>query len=87
MTSSLSGQQFIATLVVSQRNRGLFLSYDDYQTIQRWLRHCPDVDFLILLLVDILPKLFENNPRASLRSIDRTVMTKITRHAISRGGL
>ena len=87
MTSSFTRQQFIATLVVAQKNRGVFLSYDDYQIIQRWLHYCPDVDFLILLLADILPRLFEGNPRASLRSIDRTIMTKIARHAISRGGM
>lgn len=87
MFSSLTAEQFIVTLVVSQRKRGVFLSYDDYQIIQRWLQCCPDIDFLILLLADILPELFERNPRASLKSIDRMVMTKITRHAINRGGL
>ena len=87
MVSSLTRQQFITTLVVSQKKHGVFLSYDDYRIIQRWLHCCPDADFLILLLADILPRLFENNPRASLKSIDRTIMAKITRHAISRGGL
>ena len=87
MFSPLTAQQFIVTLVVSQRKRGVFLSYDDYQIIQRWLHRCPDLDFLILLLADMLPGLFERNPRASLRSIDRTIMTKITRHAINQGGL
>ena len=87
MASLLTEQQFIASLVVSQKNHGVFLSYDDYQIIQRWLHYCPDIDFLILLLADILPRLFESNPRASLKSIDRTIMGKIARHAISIGGM
>lgn len=78
----LSRCQFIAELVIAQKNRGAFLSYHDYLVIEKWLKLCPDFDFLLLLLSDLLPSLFDKNPNSSLQAIDRTVMTKIARHAL-----
>ena len=75
--TDLSPAQLIAEFVLAHKNRGAFLSYHDYRVIQKWLDHCPDVDFLLLLLSDKLPPLFERNPRSSLQAIDKTIMRRI----------
>lgn len=81
-TDDLSPCQFVAEFVIARKKRGPFLSYHDYLVIQKWLDRCPDFDFLLLLLADLLPALFSKHPNSSLRAIDRTVMTKIARHAL-----
>lgn len=78
--NELSALQLITELVLAHRNRGSFLSHHDYRTLQKWLTHCADVDFLMLLLSDKLPKLFAKNPLSSLTAIDKTVMRSIARH-------
>ncbi len=77
----LSPAQLVTEFVLAHKNRGSFLSAHDYHLIQKWLAHCPDVDFLLLLLSDKLPALFAHNPRRSLQALDKTIMHRITRQA------
>ncbi len=78
--NELPPAQLIAEFVLAHKNRGSFLSYHDYCLIQKWLDYCPEVDFLLLLLSDKLPSLFERNPRSALQPIDKTIMRRLARH-------
>ena len=78
----LSPAQLVAEYVLAHKNSGTFLTHHDYRLIQKWLKHCPDVDFLLLLLADKLPTLFARNPRSSLRAIDKTIMRRIERRML-----
>ena len=77
--NDLSPAQLVTEFVLAHKNSGTFLTHHDYCLIQKWLKHCPDVDFLLLLLSDKLPALFNRNPRSSLRAIDKTIMRRIER--------
>ena len=76
----LSPAQLVAEFVLAHKNSGSFLSHHDYLLIQKWIDHCPDVDFLLLLLSDQLPILYERNPRSPLQAIDKTIMRRIERN-------
>lgn len=80
--NELSSAQLVAEFVLAHKNSGTFLAHYDYRLIQKWLKHCPDIDFLLLLLADKLPTLFARNPRSSLRAIDKTIMRSIERHML-----
>lgn len=80
----LSPAQLVAEFVLAHKNRGSFLSHHDYSLIQKWLDHCPEVDFLLLLLSDQLPSLYARRPRSSLQAIDKTIMRRITRQSSAR---
>ena len=80
----LSPAQLVAEFVLAHKSSGFFLSHHDYRVIQKWLDHCPEVDFLLLLLSDKLPALFERSPRSPLSAIDKTIMRRIARHNINQ---
>ena len=80
--NDLSSAQLVAEFVLAHKSSGAFLSHHDYRLIQKWLDHCPDVDFLLLLLSDQLPTLYERNPRSPLQAIDKTIMRRIERNKL-----
>lgn len=80
----LAPAQLVAEFVLAHKNCGSFLSHHDYRLIQKWLDHCPEVDFLLLLLSDQLPALYARRPRSSLQAIDKTIMRRITRQSSAR---
>lgn len=54
-----SSAEFVMDYIITIRDRGPFLAYEDYQLLQRWLQKCPDQNKLILVLDEFLPQMFE----------------------------
>jgi hypothetical protein len=59
MSNEPSAKECIAQFVVSIRQSGVFLPYDDYSIIDRWLNISPDVDRIVTVLSELLPPYFD----------------------------
>jgi hypothetical protein len=56
--NQLDGPNLIVQFIIECRGRGHFLPYDDHILLRRWLRQAGDVDTLLLILSDLIPKFF-----------------------------
>ena len=83
---SLNNRELIFHYVLSCQNRGLTLPYSDIQVLEQWIREIDeDVDALLLVLSDILPKYYEDKKkRAPLKKIQKSVSKKIKEHLLTR---
>lgn len=55
----LDGPNLIAQFIIEYRGRGHFLPYDDHLLVKKWIEQAGDVDTLLLVLSDIIPKFFK----------------------------
>lgn len=74
----LDGPNLIAQFIVEYRGRGHFLPYDDHLLLKKWIEQAGDVDTLLLVLSDIIPKFFgtaaaQGKHPPSLARLDRKV--------------
>ena len=76
--NQLEGPNLIAQFIIEYRGRGHFLPYDDHLLVKKWISEAGDVDTLLVVLSDIIPKFFQNaiaqgKHPPSLQRIDRKV--------------
>ncbi len=74
----LDGPNLIAQFIIEYRGRGHFLPYDDHLLVKKWIADAGDVDTLLLVLSDIIPKFFlsastQGKHPPSLTRLDRKV--------------
>ena len=80
--SKISTKALVVQYVLDCSNAGFMLPYDDYEIIETWLQKTRDVDELLLILSDLLPRYFERRVAkggrpGSLKGIHRAVLKKI----------
>ena len=79
--ADLNGEQIIAKYILHCRNRGVFLTRDEYLIIEKWLLDAQsDPDIVLLVLSDILPSYYQSNTAKrspSIARIDRKVRSRI----------
>ncbi len=78
-TEQLDGANLIAQFIIEYRARGHFLPYDDHLLVKKWIGQAGDVDTLLLVLSDIIPKFFQGAAAQSkhppaLARLDRRVL-------------
>jgi len=82
MNSEPSARECIAQYVVSIRQSGVFLPYDDYNVIDQWLNISQDVDRIVTVLSELLPPYFDAKRQKGflpgLKGISRKVEKKLS---------
>ncbi|MBC61257.1 MAG: hypothetical protein CMP11_02275 [Zetaproteobacteria bacterium] len=77
----LSAEALVAQFILESKDKGLFLSYLDYDFIHLWLKEAGgDVDLVLLVLSEILPDYFKKREQKStspLKFIHTAVIKKI----------
>jgi hypothetical protein len=74
-------RNLIAQFILSWRNSGHFLPYEDHEVIDEWLRINHDTELLLKVLSEILPGFYQGKNSGSksqpLKLISRRVTSKI----------
>jgi hypothetical protein len=74
----------IAQFIISWRDSGHFLPYEDYEVIEEWLRINSDTDLILRTLSELLPKFYEKKSQGSktmpLKMLSRKVAAKIRKN-------
>jgi hypothetical protein len=86
---SLSKKELLFHYVLDCRNRGVTLPYSDLEVLEAWTREIhDDVDALLLILSDVLPKYFsDKDKRVPLKKIQSSVSKKIREHLLTSNTL
>ena len=58
-TEHLDGPNLIVQFIIEYRACGHFLPYDDHRLVKKWIAEAGDVDTLLVVLSDIIPKFFQ----------------------------
>ncbi len=77
-----SARQLICQYIIETRGQGLFLSYTDYEVVDRWLSLCEgDEDILLFILSEVLPSYYRassNRSFRSLKALEQNISKRIT---------
>ena len=77
-----SARQLICQYIIETRGQGLFLSYTDYEVVDRWLSLCGgDEDILLFILSEVLPSYYRassNKSFRSLKALEQNISKRIT---------
>lgn len=77
--------ELIARFVLECKGQGQFLPYEDYSIINEWLNAAHNVDELLLILDDVLPKFFSPDKKRiphSLKGAYKKVLKKIKENSL-----
>ncbi len=90
-TVTLSSSELVAQYVLECKGQGQFLPYSDYEIIKEWVTCSTDIDDLLLILDEILPRFFdpskEKVPHRSLRGARKVVLKKLKEAALRKPGV
>jgi len=79
----LSPQEIVLNYLLEVRGRGLFFAYSDLYLIEEWIRVCPDINELLVILGDTAPEYFQGQSSRkcigvrNLAGYHKTVMSRI----------
>lgn len=78
----LKNKQLIVQYLLEQRGSGHSLPYDDYLTINEWVKRAPTADHLLIILSDLIPRYYRQSidkigRPGSLNGIKKKVMTEL----------
>ncbi len=85
----LKNKQLIIQYLVEQRQSGHSLPYDDYITINQWIKAAPSTDHLLMVLSDLVPTYYSNsrakfNRPCSLNGLKNKVLKELSLLNIER---
>ena len=81
--SHLKNKQLIIQYLIEQRQSGHNLPYDDYITINQWLRAAPSAEHLLMILSDLVPNIILHqrekfNRPTSLNGLKNKVLKELS---------
>ena len=87
--SHLKNKQLIIQYLIEQRQSGHSLPYDDYITINQWLRSAPSAEHLLMVLSDLIPKYYSTsrakfNRPTSLNGLKNKVLKELSLLTLDR---
>ena len=81
-TKNLSCKQLVIQYLIEQRQSGHSLPYDDYMTVNKWMKAAPSTDHLLIVLSDLVPNYYKSarekfNRPTSLNGLKNKVLKEL----------
>ena len=85
----LKNKQLIIQYLIEQRQSGHGLPYDDYITINQWIKASPSTDHLLMILSDLVPAYYSKsrakfNRPCSLNGLKNKVLKELSLLTVER---